>query len=66
MKTKSETPFHLLKPAEFHRRVQAPLAKFQRLPKAKQKALLIEWDILNPDGGLRQYPMGRMPLRPRE
>ena len=66
MKTKSETPFHLLSPAEFHRRVQASLTKFQRLPKAKQKALLIKWDILNPDGSLRQYPMDHVPLGPRQ
>ena len=28
--------------------------------------LLIERDILNPDGTLRQYPMDHVPLGPRQ
>ena len=66
MKTETEAPFHQLSRDEFHKRVQASLAKFQRLPKAKKKALLVEWDILNPDGSLRRYPMDHVPLGPRE
>lgn len=62
---KSEAPFRQLSREEFHKLVQVSLAKFQRLPKAKKKALLIEWDILNPDGSLRRYPMDHVPLGPR-
>ena len=65
MKTKNTKPFHLLNPAEFHQRVQDSLARFQRLPKAKKKALLIEGDNLNPDGSLRRHPMDHVPLGPR-
>ena len=50
---------------EFHAGMVAYWKKFDRLPKAKQRALFIKWDILNPDGTLRRYPMDHVPLRPR-
>ena len=58
-------PEHLTD-AEFHAIAEKYWDDFDNLPKAKQRALLIEWDILNPDGTLRRYPMDHVPLGPRE
>ena len=61
----TKKPYHLLTDAEFHAEMQQGREDFARLSKAKQRALLIEWDILNPDGTLRRYPMDHVPLGPR-
>ena len=69
MKTATKTayaPSHVFSPDTFARHSAEWLADFARLSKAKKKALLIEWDILNPDGTLRRYPMDHVPLGPRE
>ena len=50
---------------EFHERVQASLAAFRSLPKAKKRAKLVEWEILNADGSLKRHPMNHVPLGPR-
>jgi hypothetical protein len=52
-------------PENFARYSKQWLADFSRLPLAKKKALLIKWDILNPDGTVRRYPMDHIPLGPR-
>ena len=57
--------FEHLNDAEFHNMAEKAWDNFESLPKAKQRALLIEWDILNPDGTLRRYPMDHVPLGPR-
>ena len=41
-------------------------AKFRRMSKAKQRALLIKWGALTPEGNLPVYPMDHVPLGPRE
>ena len=50
---------------EFHALAQKAWEDFDNLSKAKQRALLIEWDILSPDGSLRRYPMDHVPYGPR-
>ena len=62
---KPRVPHQYLTDQEFHVEAQAAWTDFDNLPKAKQRALLIEWDILNPDGTLRRYPMDHVPLGPR-
>ncbi len=57
--------YEYLSDAQFREVAQSAYDDFDRLPKAKQRALLIEWDILNPDGTLRRYPMNHVPLGPR-
>ena len=57
--------FEHLNDAEFHNMAEKAWDHFESLPNAKQRALLIEWDILNPDGTLRRYPMDHVPLGPR-
>jgi hypothetical protein len=41
-------------------------AKFQRLPKAKKRARMIELGMLTPEGKVPVYPMDHVPLGPRE
>ena len=65
-RTKPAVPFEHLTDAQFHTLAKEAWDDFHRLSKARQKALLIEWDILNPDGTLRQYPMDHVPLGPRQ
>jgi hypothetical protein len=64
-KTKQPVACEQLTDDEFHAGMVAYWKKFDRMPKAKQRALFIEWDILNPDGTLRRYPMNHVPLGPR-
>ena len=67
MKTLKKTaskPTHIFSPDTFARHSTEWLADFARLSKAKQKVLLIKWDILSPDGTLRRYPMDHVPLGP--
>ena len=64
-KKQTYTPTHVFSPDSFARHSTEWLADFARMSKAKQKVLLIEWDILNPDGTLRRYPMDHVPLGPR-
>ncbi len=66
MKTSIPKPNHELTDDEFDRSITDYLAKFRRMTKAKRRALLVKWDILNPDGTLRRYPMDHVPLGPRE
>lgn len=49
----------------FDVQVRNALLSFRRKSTSRQKALLIKWDILNPDGTLRQYPMDHVPYGPR-
>ena len=65
---KTTTPpvaYEHLTDRQFRELAQSAYDDFDNLPKAKQRALLIEWDILNPDGTLRRYPMDHVPLGPR-
>jgi len=64
-KKKPYKPLGVFSPDSFARNSAQWLDDFKRMPKAKQRALLIEWDILNPDGTLRRYPMDHVPLGPR-
>ena len=64
-KPKQSVPFEHLSEAEFHAGMQEFWAEFDRMPRKKQDALFVEWDILNPDGTLRRYPMDHVPLGPR-
>lgn len=50
-------------PEQFAR---AAFRDFRRKPLAERRALLIKWDILNPNGTLRRYPMDHVPYGPRE
>jgi hypothetical protein len=38
---------------------------FRNKPLTEQRALLIKWEILNPNGTLRRYPMDHVPYGPR-
>ena len=64
--TKTRIPFERLTDEEFHSEMQQAWADFDNLSETKKKALFIKWDILNPDGTLRRYPMDHVPLGPRE
>ena len=52
-------------PENFARHSSQWLAEFSRLSISKKKALLIKWDILNPDGTIRRYPVDHVPFGPR-
>ena len=51
---------------EFRLGVREWWAKFQRLPKARKRARMIELGMLTPEGKVPVYPMDHVPLGPRE
>ena len=65
---KTTTPITYLfqkEEADSHHRCTAYFAKFRRLSKTKQRALLIEWGALTAEGNVPTYPMDHVPLGPR-
>ncbi|HBJ83331.1 MAG TPA: hypothetical protein DDZ88_05550 [Verrucomicrobiales bacterium] len=55
-----------ISPEEFRLGVREWWAKFHRMPKAKQRARMIELGMLTPEGKVPVYPMDHVPLGPRE